>query len=339
MTTYRSRTDYITDLYVSTYAEAIGGLRDQIFDAADSAFWALMRNKGGLMSVAGGDFIKFNLMVAKNEQLFWLAKGQEVELIDFDILEQARYKWYRATKPIVQFWADTQKNRGEAEVIDMVSTKIENTLMSWKDDIDANMMSANDESGSVTANAPPGIQHLISTDGTGTVGGINASTYTWWKNKFIDYDDGTTYCAVADTPTDADWLNSGVEAMRDMLKETKGHTDIIVTTWHMFKLLQDDLLTYYQWNGNAPADLGILTNAPAFDGIPVMWAENCPAGTMYFLDLDSLKFVYDPDAFFSLEPWQAMPKQPRDMITHTLLACSFCLKDRRNQAVMHGLPT
>lgn len=339
MATFRTRTEYINNLYVSTYAESIGGLRDQVFDATKSAFWAILRNKGGLMSVNGGDYIKFNLQVSKNDQLFWLAKGGQTELVDFEFLEQARYKWYRASKPLTQFWADTQKNKSEAEIIDMVTAKIENSMMSFKEDIDAQLFSANDESGSVTANAPPGLQHLVSTAGTGTVGGINSATYSWWQNQQIDFDSGTTYVATPGSPTDTDWLNSGVTAMRDMLKLTKGHTDVIIAPWHIFKLMQDDLLTYFQWNGNPPADLGILTNAPAFDGIPVFWAENCPDGQMYFLDMDSVKFVYDPDDFFTLGQWMPIVNQPNDMIAHITLACSFCVKDRRNNGVMHGLPT
>lgn len=340
---FRSRTSYINDLFVSTYAAAIGGVRDQIFDAHKSAFWAIMRNKGGMMSQIGGDRIKFNLEYAKNESLFWLSKGQEVDLEDFEHLEQARYKWYYVDKPIVRFWQDDQQNDGEAEVVDMIKSKINNSQRAYAEDLDSAMLADivagsglldNDETGNVL----PTLQHLISDDGTGTVGEIVAGTSTWWKNQFLDYDGSTDYVETVGSPSDADWLNSGVTAMRYMVKSCWNKTDLILTTWKMFNLMQDDLLTYFQWDGKAMADLGLPTNTPTFDGIPVMWAENCPDQHMYFLDMDSLKFVYDPRFFLTLGQWLPLPKQPLDLVAHITLACSFCVKDRRTQGVIHGLP-
>ena len=343
--TFRSRTSYINDLFVSTYAAAIGTVRDQIFDAKKSAFWALLRAKGGMMSQLGGDKIKFNLEYAKNEQLFWLAKGGEVDLEDFEHLEQARYKWYYVDKPLVRFWQDDQQNDGEAEVVDMIKSKINNSIKSYAEDLDSALLATlvssggvaleNDETGLILTT----LQHLVSDDGTGTVGEIVAGTYTWWKNKFLDYDATTDYVETTGSPSDADWLNTGVTAMRYMVKECRNTTDLILCDWHMFNLMQDDLLTYFQWDGKIAADLGLPTNTPTFDGIPVMWAENCPEGKMYFLDMDSLKFVYDPRFFLNMGPWLPLAKQPNDMVAHITLACSFCVKDRRSQGVIHGLPT
>lgn len=337
---HRTRTETINDLYVSTYAMAIGGLRDQVFNQYNSAFWKILRDKSGLMPMTGGEKIKFKLEVAKNEQLFWLKKGGQVTLQDYDILEEARYKWYRAAKPIVRFWADDQENNGPAELISIIKAKINNTFMSWEEDIDTQLNSANDEVGSVTADAPPGIQHLVSDDGTGTVGEIVAGTYTWWKNQFIDYDGTTDYVETVGSPSAADFLDTGFDAMREMLKLCRKKTSLIYTTWEVFKLLQDDLITYYQWYGDAKgSDLAALVNTRVFDGIPVMWANNCPAGHMYFLDMDSIKFVYDPAFYFKMGKWQEVIDQPYDMVAHTTLACSFCVSDRRNQGVIHGLPT
>ena len=345
MTTFRSRTEYINDLFVSTYASAIGSVRDNIFDAKKSAFWATLRQKGGMMSQLGGDYIKYNLEYDQNDQLFWLAKGGEVELNDFEHLEKARYKWYRVDKPIVRFWADDQENSGDAQIVDMVKSKINNTMGTYAEDLDAALLAdvvssggvslENDETGLVL----PTVQHLISDDGTGTVGEINASTYTWWKNQFLDYDGSSDWVTTPGSPVDADWLNTGVQAMRQMVKQCRNKTDLILCDWHMFSLMQDDLLTYFQWDGKMAADLGLPTNTPTFDGIPVMWSENCPSGKMYFLDMDSLKFVYDPRYFLTLGPWLPLPKQPNDLVAHVTLACSLTVSERRRQGVIHGLPT
>ena len=339
---FRTRTKYINDLFVSTYAEAIGSVRDQIFDSKNSAFWAILRAKGGMMSQLGGDKIRFNLEYGTNDQLYWLKKGGEVNLQDFEHLEQAEYNWHYVDKPVVRFWQDDQQNPGEAEILDMIKSKINNSMKTYGEELDTALFSANDESGGTTANAIPGLQHLVSEAGTGTVGGIVAGTYTWWKNKFLDYDSGTDYVETAGSPSDADWLNTGVTAMRYMIKECRDNVDLIICPWHIFSLMQDDLLTYFQWDGRLAADLGLPTNTPMFDGIPVMWSQTLSDdkdGSMFFLDMDSIKFIYDPRYFLSLGPWLPLPKQPNDLVAHITLACSFIIKDRRNCGVIHGLPT
>jgi hypothetical protein len=335
---YRTRTEYINDMFVSTYDRSIGGLRDQVFDPYSSVFWATLRMKGGLQKKLGGTKVKYDLEVGKNEQIYWLKKGGATELHDFDILDQARYGWYRASKPIVRWWADDQENAGDAEIYDTIKRKITNTMNSWREDLDSHLLGANDESGTTVANAPPGIQHLISTDGTGTVGEIDAATYTWWKNQFINYQGTTDYVTTINSPTAADFLSTGQSAMREMVKLCMGKTSLIFTTWGMYKLLQADLMSYYQWYGQQPADLGILVKTLYWEGIPIVWGSNCPGGQMYFLDMDGLKFTYDPRYFFKLGQWMAIPDQPEDMVVHTLLACSFGLSSRRTQGLIHGLP-
>ncbi len=342
---FRTRTEYINDMFVSTYAASIGSVRDQIFDAKKSAFWAILRNKGGMMSQLGGDKIKFNLEYAKNTELNWLAKGGEVNLQDFEHLDQARYGWYYVEKPIVRFWQDDQQNEGEAEVVDMIESKINNTINAFAEDIDGALLAdlvttgdlntQNDETGTKL----PTLQHIITPDGTGTVGEIVAGTKTWWKNQFLDYDATTDYVETVGSPSDADWLNTGVSAMRLMVKNCRNKTDLIMCDWHMFNLMQDDLLTYFQWDGRLAADLGLPTNTPTFDGIPVMWVENAPAGLMYFLNMDDLKFVYDPRYFLTMGPWLPLARQPNDMVAHVTLACSLVCSERRYQGVIHGLPT
>lgn len=340
MTTFRSRTEYLDNLYVSTFRMARKMLIDSIFSIHNSAFWYMLKQRNGMEPMVGGEYIPYKLEYSKNDRIHWLDKGGTVTLQDFEFMDEARFKWYRAAKEILRFWAEDQQNAGEAQMINLVQAKISNSIRAFPEDMDSQLTGANDESGSVTANAPPGIQHLISTDGTGTVGEINASTYTWWKNQFIDYDSGTTYVATANTPLASDFLNTGLDAMMEMKKKCRNKTKLIVTTWEMFKIMRNDLLSYFHWTGDPKyKDLGKLTMVLDFEGIPVVWSDNIPAGYMYFLDTDTFKFIYDPRYFFTMDPWLPIALQPGDKVSYIRLACSFVVKDRRSQGVIHGLPT
>jgi hypothetical protein len=327
---FRSRTEFVDDLFVSTYSKAQAEVRDQVFNSQNSAFWAILKSKGGMVSKTGGDNIKINLEVSKNENLQWVNKGETVTLEDFQHLERAQYEWVYATLPIVRFWHDDQQNYGEDALIDMVTSKIRNSMSSFAEALEVLLFADNvGDTKSIQ-----GLQHLVADDPTASrvVGELDQSTNTWWRNETLDFN--TTHTG----QTDALWLANGVNDMRTMIQDCQHKTDIIVTSQHMFNLLQQDVLSYFQFDGRLAADLGLPTNTPMFDGIPVMWSRQC-GNRMYFLDMDEIKFYYDPRFFLSLGEWLPIPNQPNDRVAHITLACSFVAKSRRTHGVIFALPS
>ena len=329
----RTRSEVIDDMFVSTYQKAQKMIQDNIFNPQQSAFWAMLRAKGGLKEQLGGDYIKVDLEVGQNSNIQALAKGETVSLQDFEFLEQARYSWSYYDIPIVRFWQDDQQNAGEAQIINMIQSKIRNTISNYAELLETRLFAANSDSKEIV-----GLQDLVSDAGTGTVGEINSATHTWWANNTIDFSDyvasGTGASGDVD---DTDWLVEGVGLMREMVQDCLGKTKLIVTSQHMFNLMQDDMLSYFQWDGRLAADLGLPTNTPMFDGIPVMWSRQC-ANRMYFLDMDSLNFYVDPRDFIKLGPWLPIVDQPNDRVAHVTMVGSFVVKERRAQGVIWNLP-
>lgn len=329
----RTRTSTIDDIFTTTYQKSEKTIQDQVFNPQNSALWAMLRAKGGLKSQLGGDFIKIDLEIGQNTNIQALAKGGTVNLQDFEFLDQARYTWKYYDIPIVRFWQDDQQNAGMAQVINMIQAKIRNTINSYAELLETRLFALNSDTLEIE-----GLQDLVSDDGTGTVGEIAAGTHTWWANNYVDFADyiasGTGDATKVD---DTDWLVEGVGLMRTMLQDCLGKTDLIVTSQHMFNLMQDDMLSYFQWDGRLAADLGLPTNTPMFDGIPVTWSRKC-ANRMYFLDMDTLQFYYDPRDFMTLGPWLPIANQPNDRVAHVTLVGSFLVKSRRTQGVIHNLP-
>lgn len=330
MVARRTRTETIDDLFVSTYQKAERTIRDNVFNPQQSALWAMMRAKGGFVSQLGGDFIKIDLEIGQNTNIQAVGKGETVNLQDFQHLDQARYTWAFYDIPIVRYWHDDQENAGMAQIVNMIMSKIRNTTNTYAELMEQKLFGDN----STNPKEMNGLQHLVSDSVTGsrTIGEIDQSNSdnSWWRNQSVDF--GSTYGT-----TDAAWLTNGVEAMRLMKQDCLGKTDLIVTSQHIFNLMQDDLLTYFEWDGKLAADLGLPTNTPMFDGVPVMWSRQC-GNRMYFLDLDAIKFYYDPRDFITLGPWKDIPNQPKDRVAHVTLVCSFVVKERRAQGVLHNLP-
>ena len=72
-------------------------------------------------------------------------------------------------------------NNSEQRMINLVKARIKNAMRTA-----ANNMSVDIYSDGALANQIGGLAALITQAGTGTVGGINSSTYTFWKNQFVD---------------------------------------------------------------------------------------------------------------------------------------------------------
>ncbi len=329
----RTRSSTIDDMFISTYQKSQKTIQDQVFNPQNSALWGMLRAKGGLKEQVGGDKIKIDLEIGQNTNIQALAKGGTVSLQDFEFLEQARYEWKYYDIPIVRFWQDDQQNAGEAQVINMIQAKIRNTIATYAELFETRLFASNSDSLEFD-----GLQNLVSDDGTGTVGEIVAGTHTWWKNNFVNFNDymasGTGNAGAVD---DTDWLVEGVGLMRTMLQDCLNKTSLIVTSQHMYNLMQDDMLSYFQWDGRMAADLGVPTNTPMFDGIPVTWSRKC-GNRMYFLDMNAVNFYFDPRDFMRLGPWLDIANQPNDRVAHVTTVGSFIVKERRSQGVIHNLP-
>ncbi len=331
----RSRTSTIDDMFVATYQKSEKTIQDQVFNPQNSALWAMLRAKGGLQEQVGGDYIKIDLEIGQNTNIQALAKGGTVSLQDFEFLDQARFEWSYYDIPIVRFWQDDQKNSGVAQVINMIQAKIRNTISSYAELIETRLFASQTDTLGFY-----GLQTLIADNPTASVsvGEIAQDTHTWWRNNTVDF---ASYVASgsgdATKTDDTDWLVEGVGLMREMVQNCLGKTGLIVTSQHMFNLMQDDMLSYFQWDGRLAADLGLPTNTPMFDGIPVTWSRKC-GNRMYFLDMDSLAFYYDPRDFMTLGEWLPIANQPNDRVAHVTLVGSFVVKERRSQGVIFGLP-
>lgn len=331
----RTRSDQIDDIFASTYQKAQGVIRDQIFNPQNSAFWARLRASDGLVSQLGGDFIKFNVEIGQNDNIQAMAKGATVDLQDFEHLDQAREDWHYYDIPIPRFWQDDQQNAGMAQVLNMINSKIRNTTKTYAELIETRLFANNTDPLEFD-----GLQNLVADDPTtGTVHEIDSSVHTWWRNQIIDFNDFVASgSGPAGSVDDTDWLVEGVGQMRLMVQNCLSKTKLIVTSQHMFNLMQDDILQFLQISPGDAADLGLPTNTPMFDGIPVAWSRKC-GNRMYFLDTETIKFYYDPRDFFTLSEFMPIPRQPKDKVAHVTLVGSLVVLERRAQGVIFNLPS
>jgi hypothetical protein len=94
-----------------------------------------------------------------------------------DVLSAAEYPWRQVAVNLAVSGLEMRTNSGENRIINFVKAKVRNAQHSF-----ANGLSADLYSDGTAANQINGLQALVADSGTGTVGGINSSTYAFWQN-------------------------------------------------------------------------------------------------------------------------------------------------------------
>lgn len=94
-----------------------------------------------------------------------------------DVISAAEYAWRQVVVNLAVSGLEMRTNSGENQIVNFVKSKIRNAQHSM-----ANGLSADIYSDGTATNQINGLQALISDTGTGTVGGINSTTFPFWRN-------------------------------------------------------------------------------------------------------------------------------------------------------------
>ena len=154
-----------------------------------------------------------------------------------------------------------------------------------------------------------GLRLLVSDDGEGTVGGIDAAVETWWKNNF---DFGTADITPAT-------ILSKMNAMHLACTRGSDQPNLIMANGAYFTAYWESLQENARHTSPKLADAGFRTLE--FVGTPVVYDAQCAtdltnpgAGRMYFLNTKYLCFRKAPERWFSTEKARKVENADYDVI-------------------------
>jgi hypothetical protein len=284
-----------------------------------------MKNKGKLQTEEGGRFIMEPLEYAKNDTVKWVTKGDTITLNDYEFLTESRWDWKYLAASITRFGVDDQQNRGKAAIMKLMTRKLDNTENSLIDKLEEETFSTQ------STNGIYGLQRLVPDDPTAavSVGGIDPSAYTWWRNKTKNM-------------TGLSFSVHGVSEMRTLLNNcsnnrTQDSPDIIVCGQTPYEYYEDETMEQKQIVNKLLGDAGFRNIE--FKGIPMIWSPQCANTRMYFLNTKFLYMIYDPMLNFDMTEWKPIPDQINDRVAQIIFACAFIVTRRLCQGVMYNIDT
>lgn len=268
-----------------------GKFADNIFDGLRTL--QAIRDMGGKATADGGQSIVVQLEYAENATAEWIGAYGPYNLNPQDILTSAQFNWKQIAGSVILTDEEQVQNSGAQRLAPLIDIKIKNLQKSLRSRMNEALFNA----GSDTL-APVGLEAAILT--TGTYGGISRTDNAWWR-------------ANVESTTEA--LN--IPRMVTMYNDCSHNLDypkIIVTTQALYERYEALAQAYQEIQHpgtGGVADLGF--EHLRFKGRPLIWDDDVPSGTMYFLNPDYFKIYHHPDWEFRPMPVQRPANQPLEV--------------------------
>lgn len=179
----------ISQILAASYPHVVAEKRKPANQWAESALLRHLEKLGAIKKVDFGPTIEAPLDFRRNPGAQVLASDlAPTSTAKTEVMTAASYAIGSISAPIVWSKQDEAQNSTRNQKVDLVDSLINNALDSHDDLLEAALFTG---SGPIL-----GFNTLITEDGTGSPGGIDAAVEVWWKNKFDEYTDDTDIEAV-----------------------------------------------------------------------------------------------------------------------------------------------
>lgn len=271
-----------TELVTTTLREHPSEISDNV--SAHNALYNRLNKKSKVKkALSGGTKIVEPLDYAENGTFQRYFGGDTLNIQASDVLSAAEFDWVQSAISIVATGRELRINSGKNQIIDLMKARTKNAIRTASNNMSIDMYSTG-----ALSNQMGGLGHIIQTDGNGTVGGIVASTYTFWKNKFKE--------ATGTGPSYTDLKQDMLTLWLSMVRGTD-KPDLIVSTHDLYTVYWDQLSDLQRYKNEDTPD---TFQSLKFQSADVMFDSNsnftATGEKMYFLNTDYLSLRYHPDA-------------------------------------------
>lgn len=170
----------LSEIVTTTLRNRTGKLADNMTE--NNAILRRMKQRGTIKPVSGGRTIVQELDYAENVTYQRYSGYEVLNISPSDVFTAAEFDWKQASVAVtISGLEGSVQNTGEEAIIDLLQSRIANAERTMQNNISADMYSNGTASGGKQIG---GLQLLVADDPTtGTVGGINRATWTFWQNQ------------------------------------------------------------------------------------------------------------------------------------------------------------
>ena len=310
-----------TELVTSTFRKVRTDVKDNLSNR--NALLKHIYKRGNYRKEDGGLTIVTPLDYAENSTYQRYSDWDLLNISASDVISAAEYQWRQIAINIVASGREKRINSGDSRIFSLAKSKMKNAIRTFNNNFSSDLYS----DGTAT-NQINGLQALVNILGTGTVGGINSSTFTFWKNSIFDLSTNSVTMSATTIENSAMlplWLllDRGPDDQPDLIVMDSNH-------YSFFEASQTSLKRYTSAE-NANAGLVSLKYKNAdvyYDG-----NSGIPVNTTYMLNTNYLDLVVHKDADLEIMPEMRPINQDGDVIPILWMGNLTC-SNRHQQGVI-----
>lgn len=266
----------VTEINAITERLFMPKLVDNIFKS--NALFSRMKKKNYILKDGGSKIVQ-PISYAQTTAAGFFSGADLLTTTANDQITAAEFDWATAYANITIDNTEELKNSGKAQMVDLVKSKMDLAEMSLADTIGTAMFNI----GGV-AKTFDGLRMICNT--SGTYGGIDKATYSWWRGQL----DATSTVMTA----------SG--AFQSLIGDCTIDTDrptIAVTTQDIFDDLVASIADQQRFTDTDTAKAGFINISVG--GVPVIVDSHAPAGHLFLLNERYLNMVVHRGANFKFD--------------------------------------
>lgn len=311
-----------TELVTTTYRRHKKGFKDNLSER--NAFLKKIYKKGNYRTEEGGLSIVEPLDYAQNSTYQRYSDWDQLSLQQSDVLSAAEFNWKQIAMHVIASGRELRINSGPAQIEKLAAARLKNAMRTFDNNFSSDLYSA----GSL-ANQIGGLQALIADTNTNTVGGIDASTWTFWRNTVFDLSVNSVTISSTTIENDAMlplWLS---------LDRGQGDCpDLILmdTVYYTYFEKSQTSLKRYASASDAQAGLVSLKYKTA-DVMFDTSGSGIPASHAYFINSNYIKLVVHQDADMDEMPKKEPVNQDGEVIP-ILWMGNLTISNRKLQGVI-----
>jgi hypothetical protein len=258
-----------------------------------NAFFRKISERGNVEKLDGGISITYPIDFEDNTTYQRYSGYDELNISNSEVLSAVEFAWRQVAVHVTASGLEIRNNSGENRIVNLVKARIKNAMRSM-----ANGLSLDFYSSGSLANQIGGLQLLVADAGTGTVGGINSATFTFWKN--IVQSAAAPLFGGAITVS-ATTIEAFMLQLWLALERGTDNVDTIISSDDYFTFYEQSQSSLKRYTSDEPAKGGMVSLK--YKGANV-WrdsaASGIPSAHMYFLNTNYFKLVAHQDAWMEM---------------------------------------
>lgn len=174
----------LSEIVTTTLRNRSRKLADNVSN--NNALLMRLRERGNRKPFSGGRNITQEIEYAENSTYKRYSGYETLDIQPSDVFTAAEYEIKQAAVAVSISGLEELQNSGREQMIDLLESRIKNAERTFMNNLSADIYSNGTADGGKQIG---GLQLIVADAGTGTVGGINSSTWTFWQNQFYDFSD------------------------------------------------------------------------------------------------------------------------------------------------------